>query len=530
MLDDAAVFEDDDQVGVADRREPVRDDESRATGEQSIHALLDLALGADVDRRGCFVEDQDARVGEQRAGECEQLALAERQPEAALAELRVVAVLELLDPLVGTDGAGCFLDVAAAGVGPAECDVLGHAAREQEAFLWHDPELAAQRLLRDIAEVVAVDRDPALAWVVEAGEQLRDGRLSCTRLTDECHRRPSGNLEIDVVQYLGQVAVAEADMVETDMTGRARQVDRSRRVHDIRLGFEHLHDLVQRGDGRKEHVVELRELLHRVEEVREVEREREQRPDRHLVVDQQVAAVPQHDRGRERREEIDRREVDPVEDDGLVVRLAVTVVDTTETLLVHGLACERLHDAHASDVLGERRGDEADPLSDAPVRTVRTDAEPGGRERDKRHDRQRREREPPVEDQQDDRGPDEQKRVLDEARDAVGDELVERFDVVRDPADDRAGAVALEKAEREPLQVREQPVAQVGEHAFSDPAGLIGLRRREEQRGDTRGEERANDQGQLMKVTAADASVDGELREERRRQPYHREREQRGDC
>ena len=54
-------------------------------------------------------------------------------------------------------------------------------------------------------------------------------------------------------------------------------------------------------------------------------------------------------------------------------------------------------------------------------------------------------------------------RVLDERRDAVGDELVERLDVVREPADDHAGAVALVEAEREPLQVAEELVAQVGE-------------------------------------------------------------------
>src|SRR5436189_3201426 len=34
------------------------------------------------------------------------------------------------------------------------------------------------------------------------------------------------------------------------------------------------------------------------------------------------------------------------------------------------------------------------------------------------------------------RRPQERERVLDEARDAVGDELVERLDVVREPADD----------------------------------------------------------------------------------------------
>ena len=44
-------------------------------------------LGADVDRRRRLVEDQDPRVGEERAGERDELALAERELEAALADL-----------------------------------------------------------------------------------------------------------------------------------------------------------------------------------------------------------------------------------------------------------------------------------------------------------------------------------------------------------------------------------------------------------------------------------------------------------
>ena len=55
--------------------------------------------------------------------------------------------------------------------------------------------------------------------------------------------------------------------------------------------------------------------------------------------------------------------------------------------------------------------------------------------------------------------PSERQRVLDERGDSVGDELVERLDVVRDPADQHAGAVALVEAERQALQVPEEVVA-----------------------------------------------------------------------
>ena len=97
---------------------------------------------------------------------------------------------------------------------------------------------------------------------------------------------------------------------------------------------------------------------------------------------------------------------------------------------------------------------------------------------EQRQDRHRREREPPVEEEEDDRGAEQGQRVLHEARDAVRDELVERLDVVRQPADDHAGAVALVVAEREALQVAEQLVAKVGEDALAGPAREVRLRRR----------------------------------------------------
>ena len=48
---------------------------------------LDPALGVQVDVRGRLVEDEDPRVGDQRAGERDELALAGRELDAALADL-----------------------------------------------------------------------------------------------------------------------------------------------------------------------------------------------------------------------------------------------------------------------------------------------------------------------------------------------------------------------------------------------------------------------------------------------------------
>ena len=288
------------------------------------------------------------------------------------------------------------------------------------------------------------------------------------------------------MQHLRQCAVAESDCFEPHVAVDPRQLESGGTVDDLGLLVEDLDDLVERSGRREERVVELRELLDGIEEVREVEEEREQRAHRDLIVEKEVAAVAEHDRGREGGEEVDGREVEPVEDDRLVVRVAVEAVDAAEADLVPRLARVGLDDAHAGDVLRKRRGDEADALTHAPVGAVGADAEPDRRERHQRQHRQRREREPPVEHEQDDSRADEQHQVLHERGDAVGDQRVERLDVVRDAADDGAGAVALEVPEREPLQVREELDPQVGERTFAHPAGEVRLQRREPEGRDVR--------------------------------------------
>ena len=110
LLDDPAVVEHDDVPGAPDRREAVGDHDRRAAGQQPAQALLDPALGVDVDVRGRLVEHEDPRVGDQRAGEGDELALAGRELDAALADLGVVAVLERGDEVVGADRARGRLD------------------------------------------------------------------------------------------------------------------------------------------------------------------------------------------------------------------------------------------------------------------------------------------------------------------------------------------------------------------------------------------------------------------------------------
>ena len=70
-----ALVDDDDAVGERQRRPPVRDQDRRARAGDAPQRRVDLLLDARVDRRRRVVEQEDLRVGEQRARERDALPL-----------------------------------------------------------------------------------------------------------------------------------------------------------------------------------------------------------------------------------------------------------------------------------------------------------------------------------------------------------------------------------------------------------------------------------------------------------------------
>ena len=140
-LDDLAALEHQDLIGAPNRREPVRDHERRPPLPQRLQAVLDQRLALAVEARRRLVEDQDPRVGQDRARDRHPLALAAGQPHAALADDRVVPLLERLDELVAVRDPADRLDLVARRVRPGVRDVLGDRAVEQEVVLQHDAEV-----------------------------------------------------------------------------------------------------------------------------------------------------------------------------------------------------------------------------------------------------------------------------------------------------------------------------------------------------------------------------------------------------
>ena len=91
-LGDDALVEHEDLVGVDDRRQPMGDDQRRAPLRDALQRGLNLAFGEAVERRGRLVEHEDRRRLQHRAGDRDALLLAAGEFQAALADLRAIAL------------------------------------------------------------------------------------------------------------------------------------------------------------------------------------------------------------------------------------------------------------------------------------------------------------------------------------------------------------------------------------------------------------------------------------------------------
>ena len=153
------------------------------------------------EHRGRLVEDEDARLLVERLQDLDPLLLADRElPDAGVrVDADAVALAELAH--LGLDGARVDPEVAAHAATVAEHQVLGHGeARDEPELLVDHPDPGVDRVARRReVDLLAVERDRALVRAVEAGEDVREGRLPRAVLAEQRVHFAGRGLEVDVV-------------------------------------------------------------------------------------------------------------------------------------------------------------------------------------------------------------------------------------------------------------------------------------------------------------------------------------------
>lgn len=118
----------DDAVGLLHGGDALRDDNLRRVRDLVVERLADHLVGLRVDRARGIVEDQDLRLLEQRAGDAQTLALAARHIRAALLDVGVVLVGELLDETVRLCELARVPNLLVSGIRVAPAQILGDRA------------------------------------------------------------------------------------------------------------------------------------------------------------------------------------------------------------------------------------------------------------------------------------------------------------------------------------------------------------------------------------------------------------------
>ena len=277
----------------------MRDHDAGAPFQQTFQRDLNPSLGIGIDVRRRFVEDQDGRVRDQRAGEAQKLPLAERQVTTLLIEHRVVAVGELNDEVVRPDDPGGALDVLAGGVFGRKPDVVENRPGEQIGILEHHRDVTAERRPGVFTDVVSVDAHAPLPDIVEPVEKRGDAGLSRAGRPHQRHRFARRNRQVQPVEHGLAGVVTEGHVLKRDRAAHALGRQRPRLVDDGEGNVQHLEDPLPRGHRALHDAVLDGERTDRVEEALDVEHEGDHHAHFQRAVEHQRPS--QHDDDGERR-------------------------------------------------------------------------------------------------------------------------------------------------------------------------------------------------------------------------------------
>jgi len=143
-FDQLPLIENEDQVTVPDRRQTMGDDHRRSSLFDRLHVLLDDFFRLVIQGRRRFVENQQARVGDQSPGNGDPLPLPPRQRGTAFADFGIVTSRQLGDEFMRTCNLGGLQNQLHGGVWLRQGDIVANGAAEKVVFLQHDPDIETQ--------------------------------------------------------------------------------------------------------------------------------------------------------------------------------------------------------------------------------------------------------------------------------------------------------------------------------------------------------------------------------------------------
>ena len=185
LFGDATLVENNDMVGVANRRETVSDHQSGAPFGEMGKRLMDQLFVDGVEMRCGLVKDEDGSIFEQGPGDGESLPLSAGKLNAALADHGIVGKRQLGDELVRVSALRGFLDGFVGGLRLGQAQVLPNGGVEKVGLLRDQSNFCSQVIESERPQIVSFQQNFAMGGVPEAQQQLRTGGFTGSGRTDE---------------------------------------------------------------------------------------------------------------------------------------------------------------------------------------------------------------------------------------------------------------------------------------------------------------------------------------------------------
>src|SRR5205807_3822214 len=141
FFDKAAAIEDENTIHMAQRREPVRNDEGRSSPRQLLQGLPNLDLGFGIDVGRGLVEDDDWWIFQEDSGDRDALLLPDGKFHASLADPGFVLLGQFRNELMRAGDPRHLLNFRLARREIPIGDVFSHSAVKQKRFLLDKPHL-----------------------------------------------------------------------------------------------------------------------------------------------------------------------------------------------------------------------------------------------------------------------------------------------------------------------------------------------------------------------------------------------------
>ena len=177
----------------------VRDKQHADPAFELVYGLGKAFGGVLVQCAGGFIKNQYFGALEQGSGNGDALLLPARKTRAALANLGLISLGQLLDGGVDPSQIGGLADLIKGGSRVAHAQVVQQAAAEQNGFLRYHAKVAAQLVGAQVAHVNAVQLNAAAAGDVKAQQQLGQGALATAAGAHDGNRRAGLQGEVEVL-------------------------------------------------------------------------------------------------------------------------------------------------------------------------------------------------------------------------------------------------------------------------------------------------------------------------------------------